>query len=150
MPVTRVSPKEAQDLLARGYRYVDVRSIPEYEAGHPVGAYNLPLMHFAPGRGMSPNPDFAAVFEKHFAKTDELIVGCKTGNRSLRAAELLAGMGYTAVVDMRGGFEGERDALGRTACAGWKECALPIEQAAGEGKSYAELSSESKGPVAVV
>ena len=35
MPVKRVSPEDAQRLMDKeGYVYVDVRSIPEFEAGH--------------------------------------------------------------------------------------------------------------------
>lgn len=139
MPVKRVSPKEASELAQQGWKLVDVRSVPEFEAGHPAGAYNLPLMHFAPGRGMTPNGDFTEVFARHFAKDEPLIVSCKTGGRSYRAAELLASMGWTSVVDMRGGFEGERDAVGRTVELGWKESGLTVEQACGAGRTWDEL-----------
>ena len=64
MTVKRVSPEEAKKLIDdEGYVYVDVRSLPEFEAGHPTGAYNVPLMHQGPA-GMTPNPDFMAVMEK--------------------------------------------------------------------------------------
>jgi rhodanese-related sulfurtransferase len=96
-------------------------------------------MHFLPGRGMSPNGDFPAVFEKTFPKDAQLLLGCKTGGRSLRAAEMLQGMGYTNVIDMRGGFEGERDATGRLAVTGWKESGFAVETAA-PGRTYADLS----------
>ena len=137
MPVKRIPPKEAAKLLEEGWTYVDVRSVPEFESGHPSGAWNIPLMHFAPGRGMSPNPEFAAVFQKHFGKDDRVILGCKTSGRSLRAAELLSGLGYTSVVDMQGGFEGERDASGRVITQGWKESGLPVDTAA--DKSWDKL-----------
>jgi rhodanese-related sulfurtransferase len=127
MSVKRVLPKEAVDLLQQGWAYVDVRSVPEFEAGHPTGAYNVPLMHFMPGRGMSPNPDFMAVFAKHFPRDAKVVVGCKTAGRSFRAAELLAANGWASVVDMRGGFEGERDATGQSIVAGWRESGLPVE-----------------------
>jgi rhodanese-related sulfurtransferase len=135
MPVKRVSPPEAKTLLDQGYKYVDVRSIPEFEAGHPAGAYNVPLMHFLPGRGMTPNGDFAAVYAKHFTKDDKVVVGCKTGGRSLRAAEMLQASGYAAVVDMQGGYEGE------PSMRGWKENGLPIEAAA-PGRTYADLQQK--------
>ena len=51
----------------------------------------------------------------NFAKDTKLVVGCKAGPRSLQAAALAGRAGYTDVVDMRGGFQGERDALGRVA-----------------------------------
>lgn len=136
MPVKRITPQEAHELVQQGWKYVDVRSIPEFEAGHPVGAYNVPLMHFVPGRGMTPNPEFAQIFAKCFAKDERLVLGCKTGGRSLRAAELAASLGYANVVDMRGGFEGERDMAGQVVVAGWKDSGLPIEQAAPPERTY--------------
>jgi rhodanese-related sulfurtransferase len=138
MSVKRVPPAEAKALVDAGWRYVDVRSIPEFEAGHPEGAFNVPLMHFLPGRGMSPNPDFVAVMEKQFKPGDQLVLGCKSGGRSLRAAELLASQGWTSVVDMAGGFEGEHDAMGRTLVPGWKSAGLPVSQSA-PGRTYEEL-----------
>ena len=60
METKRISPAEAKALLDEGYVYVDVRSIPEFDAGHPRGAYNVPLNHQGPN-GMQPNPDFLAV-----------------------------------------------------------------------------------------
>lgn len=124
----RVSPKEANDLLSAGWKYVDVRSIPEFEQGHPPGAYNVPLLHFLPGKGMTPNAEFAQVFGKHFAKGDKIVLGCKAGPRSMRAAELLAGMGYTDLVDVVGGFEE------------WK-ASLPVETATPAGRGYEELKT---------
>jgi len=122
----RVSPKEASDLLAAGWTYVDVRSIPEFEQGHPPGAYNVPLLHFLPGRGMQPNPEFGAVFGKRFQKGDKIVLGCKAGPRSLRAAELLASMGYTELVDVVGGFEE------------WKS-SLPVETNTPAGHGWEDL-----------
>jgi rhodanese-related sulfurtransferase len=139
MPVKRVTPAEAKELVDQGWKFVDVRSIPEFEAGHPTGAYNVPLMHFLPGRGMTPNAEFAAVMEKTFAKGDKLVFGCKSGGRSLRAAEMLAGAGYTNVVDMRGGFEGERDMMGAAIVPGWKEAGLPVATSATAGRTFEEL-----------
>jgi rhodanese-related sulfurtransferase len=140
MSVKRVPPPEAKALLAAGWQYVDVRSIPEFEAGHPEGAFNIPLMHFLPGRGMTPNHEFLDVLAKHFTKESKLVFGCKTGGRSLRAAEILASQGWTSVVDMSGGFEGERDAMGRLVVAGWKETGLPVATQA-PGRTYEELKA---------
>jgi hypothetical protein len=43
---------------------------------------------------------------------------------------------------MRGGFHGERDAMGRVACAGWLEAGLPVENTAPPDRCYAELSKK--------
>ncbi|HEY3253455.1 MAG TPA: rhodanese-like domain-containing protein, partial [Polyangiaceae bacterium] len=40
-----VTPEEAAELLSQGHVYVDVRSEPEFEAGHPAGALNVPLLN---------------------------------------------------------------------------------------------------------
>jgi rhodanese-related sulfurtransferase len=137
----RVSPQEAQQLMEKdGYVYVDVRSVPEFEAGHPQGAYNVPLMHMGPG-GMSPNPDFVRVMQSAFPdKAAKLIVGCKAGGRSARAASALEAVGYTAVVDQRAGFEGAADPqTGRISEPGWRPAGLPVDRTAAADHTYEGL-----------
>jgi rhodanese-related sulfurtransferase len=126
MSIKRVSPQEAQGLLDQGWRYVDVRSIPEFEQGHPPGAFNIPLLHMVPGRGMQPNAEFVAVFTKHFKPADRVVLGCKAGPRSMRAGDLLAGMGYADLVDVIGGFDE------------WKG-KLPVETQTPAGRGWEEL-----------
>jgi rhodanese-related sulfurtransferase len=144
MATTRVTPDEAAKLLEQGWKYIDVRSIPEFEGGHPAGAYNVPINHRGPS-GMSPNPDFLEVMEASFSKTqDRLVLGCRSGQRSLRAAEVLSAAGFEHVVDMRGGFEGERDAKGNVSCAGWQARALPVALQAETGRTWSELKETAK------
>jgi rhodanese-related sulfurtransferase len=137
----RVVPKEAAALLEEGWGYLDVRSIPEFEQGHPTGAANVPLLHFQNGR-MAPNADFQRVVEANFAKDAKLVVGCKAGGRSLQAATLMEAAGYTNVVDMRGGFHGERDPYGRASVAGWEAEGLPVETTSAPDKTYDALSKK--------
>jgi rhodanese-related sulfurtransferase len=137
----RVLPKEAAALLDEGWAYLDVRSIPEFEDGHPAGASNIPLLHYQNGR-MAPNPDFKRVVEANFPKDAKIVVGCKAGGRSLQAATLMESAGYTSVVDMRGGFHGERDGFGRASVAGWAAEGLPVEATAPPEKTYAALSKK--------
>jgi rhodanese-related sulfurtransferase len=139
--VKRVTPPEAAALLEQGWTYLDVRSIPEFEAGHPPGAANVPLLHFTAGR-MSPNPEFQKVVEAVYPRDAKLVVGCKMGGRSLQAAALLEAAGYANVVDMRGGFAGEQDGMGRVTCAGWAG-QLPVETATPAANTYAELVKKS-------
>jgi len=136
----RVSPPEAAELIKQGWRYVDVRSIPEYDGGHPQGAANVPLLHMQGGR-MAPNPEFLRVMQANYPKDSQLVLGCKAGPRSAQAAALLEAAGYTSVVDMRGGFGGERDAFGRVSVPGWAEAGLPVETVT-PGQSYAELEKK--------
>ena len=93
---------------------------------------------------MTPNADFQSVVEATFPKATNLVVGCKSGGRSLQAAGLLAAAGYGEIVDMRGGFGGERDGMGRVSVAGWADAGLPVATTAEAGKSYAELSAGAR------
>jgi rhodanese-related sulfurtransferase len=137
--IKRVSPAEAKRLVDEdGYVYIDVRTIPEFEAEHPAGALNVPLMH-AGAAGMEPNRDFVAVMSSAFAKDAKLVLGCKGGARSLRAAGVLVQQGFTNIVDQRAGFEAARDPFGQVTEAGWKGAGLPISSGDGGDGSYAKL-----------
>ena len=143
MSVKRVSPEEAKTLIEdEQYAYLDVRSIPEFDAGHPPGAYNIPIAHMTPS-GMRPNPDFLAVVRATFEKDARLVLGCKAGGRSLRAAEALMQAGYTRVVDQRAGFEGARDAFGQLQEAGWRPAGFAVATEAIEGRSYEALADKA-------
>jgi rhodanese-related sulfurtransferase len=136
MSVRRVSPEEAKALIDQGYVYVDVRSIPEFEAGHPEGAYNVPIAHL--GRaGMAPNADFLTVVEKTFAKDARLVLGCKSGSRSLQAASILQSVGFTNVVDQRAGFDGAPGS------PGWRVQGLPTSSTAAPGRDYETLEAKA-------
>jgi rhodanese-related sulfurtransferase len=134
----RVTAQEAAQLVAEGWTYLDVRSIPEFEQGHPTGAANIPLLHAQAGR-MVPNADFQKVVEANFPRDARLVVGCKSGGRSMQAVGLLETLGYQNLVDVRGGFGGERDGLGRAIVPGWAEAGLPVATQAAPGLAYAEL-----------
>lgn len=138
----RVTPNEAADLVKEGWVYLDVRSIPEFEQGHPQGAVNIPLLHAQAGR-MAPNPDFQRVVEATFPRDAKLVVGCKMGGRSMQAAALLEAAGYAQLVDVRGGFSGERDMFGRETSPGWVTCGLPVATTAEAGRSYADCQKKS-------
>jgi rhodanese-related sulfurtransferase len=139
MTVKRVSPQEA-DALVRdaGYVYIDVRSIPEFDGGHTAGAYNIPLMHATPS-GMRPNGDFMSVVSAVFPKDSKLVVGCRSGNRSLRAAEALIAAGYENVVDQRAGHGGARDAFGQIQEAGWEGAGLEVADDPHPERTYESL-----------
>jgi rhodanese-related sulfurtransferase len=138
----RVTPTEAAQLMAEGWTYLDVRSIPEFEEGHPAGATNVPLLHAQSGR-MVPNPDFQQVVEANFPRDAKLVVGCKSGGRSAQAVGLLTTLGYQNLADVRGGFGGERDALGRATVAGWAASGLPVGTGSEPGHAYAELQAKT-------
>jgi rhodanese-related sulfurtransferase len=144
MTIKRITPQEALELMEdEDYLYVDVRSVPEFEGGHPEGAFNVPLLHRGP-RGLEPNPDFLAVMEACFEKDARLIVGCQVGGRSLKACEHLVRAGYVEVVDQLAGYGGAKDAFGGMAEPGWQAAGLPIAIRALEGRDYESLLRKAK------
>lgn len=66
--------------------YIDVRTVEEYAADHIEGDLNLPLAEL----------DTAAIAER-FGKDAELVLYCRTGNRSGQALEKLVAAGFTNV-----------------------------------------------------
>jgi rhodanese-related sulfurtransferase len=140
-----VSPKEAYDLMQNDpeYIYLDVRSVPEFEAGHPARAVNIPIMHFEPGLGMSPNQEFVSVIEQSLPKSAKILIGCKTGGRSARACDVMSQMGFTNVTNIRGGFMGAMDNTGRATEPGWSMLNLPTCAECTPEATYANLASKS-------
>ena len=137
----RVSPAEARALCDQGATYVDVRSEPEYADGHPTGAINVPFLHKGP-TGLTPNPDFLPVMEATFPKDRALVIGCKSGGRSLQAATALLQAGYKNVTDQRAGFDGVRDAFGALTEPGWKPAGLPVTTG-DDAATYRELAGRA-------
>jgi rhodanese-related sulfurtransferase len=138
--IKRISPMEASARLLDGWTYVDVRTTQEYEAGHPAGALNVPISHQE-----GPNPDFVRVMKATFAKDAKIVVGCKAGGRSLRAAQTLVAEGFTNVVDQRAGWDGSRDPFGQIVEPGWHQAGLPREDGVSAGRSWADLRGKTQG-----
>jgi len=138
----RVTVGEAHELMTtQGYTYVDVRTVAEFEAGHPQGAYNVPLMIDGP-RGRGPNESLVPAVTATFpAKDQKLVVGCLAGPRAMRTAEMLAAAGYTNVVVCAAGWGGAADPFGRVTDPGWKASGLPTATRAEPGRSWAELTA---------
>jgi rhodanese-related sulfurtransferase len=140
MAVKRVSPEEARDLMEKeGYVYLDVRSVPEFAAGHPTGAYNVPILDMGPA-GMTPNPDFVSVVERAFPRDAHLVVGCKAGGRSARAVTVLEQAGFTNLADQRCGFDGAPLPTGGME-PGWRPKGLPTSTSAEPDRTYEALKS---------
>jgi rhodanese-related sulfurtransferase len=124
MSIRQVTPADAaRELQAEpSALYLDVRTPEEFEAGHPAGARNVPVVFFDPAtRRPRPNADFVAVVQRHVSPAAKLLVGCQSGMRSQRACELLAEAGYADLANVRGGFGGSEDT------PGWKESGLAVE-----------------------
>src|SRR5262245_56260081 len=76
---------DARKLVAAGARLVDVRSPEEYAGGHLPGAVNIPVQELD-RRLADVGP-----------RDGELILYCRSGHRSGRAAEILRRHGFTRV-----------------------------------------------------
>jgi rhodanese-related sulfurtransferase len=145
MDIPETTPAEAHETLRRhgGAVYLDVRTEPEFEAGHPAGAWNVPVVFFDPvTRQPAPNPDFLATVERSIPRDAKVLVGCQSGVRSQRACELLAAAGYADVTNVSGGFGGARDPSGRIIVPGWRDAGLPIETGTTPGATYTDLKAK--------
>jgi rhodanese-related sulfurtransferase len=146
MDIKQVDVKQAYLLQhSEGYTYLDVRSIPEYEKGHPAGAFNVPLLHFDPATGqMRPNPEFLSVMQANYPLDAKLLIGCQVGGRSSQAAEILASVDYSDVSNVLGGFGGARNpATGQYLAEGWTQAGLPVENDTPPGAGYEDLKKTS-------
>jgi rhodanese-related sulfurtransferase len=144
MPIKQITPDAANQLLSQGYTYIDVRTDAEFDAGHPAGAFNIPVGLADPAtRQLRLNEAFLSTVEAYFPRDARLVIGCQGGGRSQKAAEILADAGFGDVSNMQGGFGGGRDESGR-AIAGWADSGLPVETTAPPDRSYAVLSQKIK------
>lgn len=87
------------------------------------------------------NPTFSTSIEKLLAakglgKTDKIILICRSGDRSARAANMLADLGYANVFTQVEGFEGDLSADGRRSVNGWKNAGLPWSYKLDKTKVY--------------
>lgn len=144
MAVRRVEPDEAAELIGEGWAYLDVRSVAEFTEGHAPGAYNVPLLDFVAGEGLRPNANFLVEVLATFDVTKPLVVACKSGGRSARAAAILVESGFAEVVDMRGGFYGEVDQTGVVSCPGWAQRGLPVASGEEPGRSYSDIRKSER------
>lgn len=144
MAIKQTTPPQAHEILEKdpAVIYLDVRTVPEFTAGHPQRGINIPVVFFqAPGQP-APNSDFLKVVEANIPKDATVIVGCQAGGRSQRAAEIMTQAGYTNVTNMQGGFGGGQDQTGRVV-PGWRDAGLPVSTENGEGVSYTSLATKA-------
>ena len=89
----KITAEEARKIMdsQTGYVIVDVRSEAEYKRGHIPGAILLP------------STDIASLAAETLTDKDQLIlVYCRSGSRSKKAADILIEQGYTNVNDFGG------------------------------------------------
>lgn len=140
-----VTATEADALLAATPReralFIDIRTRGEVEyVGHPVGIDgHVPYAELSEfgewddkaGRyKVELNSRFGAgvarlAERKRIGKSDVVVLICRSGDRSARAANLLADLGYTRVYSVLDGFEGDLSKEGRRTINGWRNAGLP-------------------------
>ena len=88
-----VSIQEAIELMEQKPDLVllDVRTVSEFDEGHIEGAINIPV-------------DEIADRLDELDKEDELLVYCRTGNRSRSAVTILSDADYTKIYNMHEGI----------------------------------------------
>ncbi|CAM8899323.1 unnamed protein product [Rhodiola kirilowii] len=101
--VRTVDVYTAKGLLEVGYKYLDVRTAEEFEKSHVNDAVNVPYFFFTE-QGKVVNPEFLNEVSLVCNKEDQLVVGCNSGGRSLRACVDLLNAGYENPTNMDGGY----------------------------------------------
>lgn len=129
-----VSPETAYETLQHvdAAKIIDVRTRPEWAfVGLPVVAENqLACVEWLVFPEMKPNTGFVDLVSQQYPETETvLFMLCRSGARSMAAAQAMTAAGYSAVYNIAGGFEGDLDALGhRGTVNGWKQAGLPWGQ----------------------
>jgi rhodanese-related sulfurtransferase len=133
----RISPQEAHAKMSEGYVYVDLRSEEEFAHGHPAGAVNVPFVALG--------GEFLQLVVGAFGKDARLVLGCKSGHTSLRAAHLLLDAGFANVLEQRAGWDGVRDAFGSVKEPGWFRAGLPVERGLPDGRRLQDVRARAAG-----
>lgn len=139
-----MTPREAADAMAKdGARtlFVDVRTRAEmmFTGWAPLIDGNVPFVEVTEfwdwddkenRYKLEPNATFSQdigrlLAAKGLARTDRVILMCRSGDRSARAADKLAEAGYTQVYSQYEGFEGELSPAGHRDVNGWRNAGLP-------------------------
>lgn len=92
MELRELSPAQARERVAQGAIFIDVREEHERAQGQAEGA-----------QGIAKGELLAAPAQHLPDATREIVIICQRGGRSLEAAKVLQGLGYTHLVSVSGG-----------------------------------------------
>ncbi|MDI9331730.1 MAG: rhodanese-like domain-containing protein [Alphaproteobacteria bacterium] len=126
-----LSPRESWALVQSNPEslLIDIRmEIESMYVGRPPGAVNIPWYEYP---DFTPHPDqfCTQVLEEAGRKDRPLLLICRSGQRSLEAGATLVQAGFTDVVNVLHGFEGDLDVqFHRSTLNGWRFEGLPWEQ----------------------
>lgn len=102
--IVSVSAQEFEkEIKTNTIQLLDVRTPQEYAEGHIDGALNINVQ----------SNDFKESAQRELSKDSTVLVYCRSGRRSLNAAEILTNLGYK-VVNLKGGI------------IEWEENGLPV------------------------
>lgn len=130
-----ISPQQAWDLLREDENavLVDVRTVGEWGAvGIPdVSSLDRPayFIEWVDGRG-SRHPDFIGALRASGVASGPIVFLCRSGNRSIGAAEAATAAGLGPAYNVLEGFEGAVGPDGQRTVNGWKVLGLPWKQSA--------------------
>jgi rhodanese-related sulfurtransferase len=127
MQFSTISPQQLHEAKRRGLHVpvLDVRSFPEYRAGHIPGAQSIPIDSLSAGA-------LDHAFKRpSLGREETLYLTCQTGPRALQAAERLQQAGLDNLSLIEGGTHR------------WEQLGLPVERC---GKA---LSLERQVQIAV-
>ena len=111
--VRTAAVRDVADALRDGTaRYLDCRSEMEFAQGTVPGSINYPYPH-NDGEAVEAT-DFLLDVESEFQRSDSIMIGCRSGVRSLLAAEILVNAGFTGVSNVEGGY------------LAWQDSGLPV------------------------
>jgi rhodanese-related sulfurtransferase len=131
-----ITPLQAWKLLSDNPNavLVDVRTDAEWRF---VGVPDLSSLgrdvvyiEWVTGNGV-PNANFADELRGQVPPADQerpVIFLCRSGNRSIGAAEVATQLGITPAYNVLDGFEGQLDASGHRGETGWRAVGLPWKQ----------------------
>ncbi|WP_321325386.1 rhodanese-like domain-containing protein [Thiomicrorhabdus sp.] len=144
-----LTPKQSYDIKKNGGKnvlFVDIRSPAELQfVGHAVNIDgNVPYITFDYSDWDKKKKTYKSDFNSGFVgqvedlmkktginhgKNTEIILMCRSGDRSARAADLMKKNGYTNVWSAYEGFEGDKaksgENKGKRVVNGWKNAGLP-------------------------
>lgn len=157
-----LTAKEANEMVtknAKGTLFLDIRTRAEINfLGMPSNAdANIP--YFTPDSWenfdakkkvfkLAPNSNFLTAVEERLTakglnKNSPVVLMCRSGSRSAKAANLMKKAGYTNVYTIIDGFEGDKSKSGATkgqrVVNGWKNSNLPWSYKLDKNKMYMDM-----------
>jgi rhodanese-related sulfurtransferase len=107
-PYTNIGADSLNEFISKNTKIVDIRRPDEWRDTGVIANSKLLMAFDAQGRF---NPDFPRQFEAYVGKDEDVVIICRSGNRSSRLSQLLTERaGYSRVYNVSGGIVGWIDA----------------------------------------